>query len=119
LTAAFCNRRTKTGARDSVKLAIKAAATPEKANYVRSHWLPTLKIWGNYAREHLALLLQVITTNLNKTFYRSLKVLAKISKLTIRPKYTLAGIIDIISQYAKQYDITCSKSRIRLVTEKA
>jgi hypothetical protein len=48
--------------------------------------------------------MQVLTTNPNEAFHRSLKALAKITKLTIRPKYTLAGIINLIVQCSERYD---------------
>ena len=44
LTAALCNRRTEPGVRESVEAAIKYAASPEKANYIRSNWLANLRI---------------------------------------------------------------------------
>ncbi len=96
--AALCNRRTEPGARDSVTKAIEVAASPEKAKYIRDNWLKTLPLWANYAREHSALLLQVLTTNPNEAYHRSLKALAKITKLTVRPKYSLSGIISLIAQ---------------------
>ena len=95
--AALCTRRTKIGACDSLDKAIKAAASPEKAKYIRDNWLKTLPMWANYSREHSALLLQVLTTNPNEAYHRSLKALAKISKLTIRLKYSLSGIISLIA----------------------
>ena len=61
-------------------------------------------MWANCSREHSALLLQVLTTNPIKAFHRSLKALAHITKLTIRPKYSLAGIIRLIAQCVGQYD---------------
>ena len=104
LTAALCNRRTEPGARESVEQAIKFASSFEKAEYIRSNWLPTLLMWANCSREHSALLLQVLTTNPIEAFHRLLKALAKITKLTIRPKYSLVGIIDLIAQCAERYD---------------
>jgi hypothetical protein len=109
LILALCGRRTEPGARESVEEAIKHAS-PESANYIRSQWLPNLRMWANCAREHSALLLQVLTTNPNEAFHRSLKALAKITKLTIRPKYSLAGIIDIIAQCAERYDARATKN---------
>jgi hypothetical protein len=67
-------------------------------------------MWANYSREHSALLLQVLTTNPNEAFHRSLKSLAAITKLTIRPKYSLAGIIGIIAQCAERYDARAQKA---------
>jgi hypothetical protein len=101
--AALCNRRTEPGTRDSVAKAIEAAASPEKAKYIRNNWLKTLPLWANYARKHSALLLQVLTTNPNKAYHRSLKALAKITKLIMRPKYSLSGIISLIAQCNAQY----------------
>ena len=101
--AALCNRRTEPGARDSVAKATKAAASPEKARYIRDNWLKTLPLWANYSREHSALLLQVLTTNPNEAYHRSLKALARITKLTVRPKYSLSGIISLIAQCDSQY----------------
>jgi len=37
LTTALCNRKTEIRARDLVKQAIKLAASPEAANYIRSN----------------------------------------------------------------------------------
>jgi hypothetical protein len=85
------------------------ASSPEKAKYIQVNWLSNLQMWANYSREHSALLLQVLSTNANKAFHRSLKSLAKITKLTIRPKYTLSGIIDIIGQCTLQYDKRAQK----------
>ena len=110
LTAALCNRRTKPGALESVELAIKLAASDKSANYIRTNWLNNLYMWANYAREHSALLMQVLTTNPNEAFHRALKSLAKITKLTIRPKYSLAGIIDVIAQCTEQYDARAQKT---------
>jgi hypothetical protein len=104
LTAALCSRRTEPGARDSLDQAIKAAASSEKADYIRDNWSKTLRLWANCSREHSALLLQVLTTNPNESFHRSLKSLARITKRTIRPKYSLAGIIQLVAQCASQYD---------------
>jgi hypothetical protein len=104
LITALCNRRTEIGARESVNAAINAAASPEKASYIRDNWLKTLKMWANSSREHSALLLQILTTNPNEAFHRSLKALARITKLTIRPRYSLAGIISLIAQCAERYD---------------
>jgi hypothetical protein len=56
-------------------------------------------MWANCLYEHLALLLQVTTINPNEAYYHSLKALAKITKLTIRPKYSLNGIISVIINY--------------------
>jgi hypothetical protein len=42
--AALCLRRTKIGARDLLNKAIKAAASPKKAKYIRNNWLKTLPI---------------------------------------------------------------------------
>ena len=61
--AALCNRRTKLGALESTNQAIALASSPESANYIRNNWLPEIDKWGNYARDHSALLLQVTTTN--------------------------------------------------------
>ena len=58
LTAALCNRRTEPGARDSVEEAIRYAASPEKANYIRSNWLVNIRMWADCSREHSPLLLQ-------------------------------------------------------------
>jgi hypothetical protein len=110
LISALCTRRTEIGARDSLNKAIEAAASPEKAKYIQDNWLKTLEMWANYAREHSALLLQVLTTNPNEAYHRSLKVLAKISKLTIRPKYSLAGIIALIAQCDEKYNIRAQKT---------
>jgi len=108
--AALCNRRTEPGARDSVDKAIEAAASPEKSKYIRNNWLKTLPLWANYSREYSALLLQVLTTNPNEAYYRSLKALAKITKLTIRPKYSLSGIISLIAQCDSQYKARAQKA---------
>jgi hypothetical protein len=97
MIVALYSRRTNIRARNSLDKAIKAAASPEKAKYIRDNWLKTLLMWANCSREHLALLLQVLTTNPNKAYYRSLKALAKITKLIIRPKYSLSGIISLIA----------------------
>ena len=85
LMAALCNRRTRPGALESTNQAIRLAASNEKADYIRYNWLPTIDLWANCARKHLALLLQVLTTNPNKAYHRALKALARITKLTIRP----------------------------------
>ena len=103
MITALCYRRTEAGARDLVAKAIEAAASPEKAKYIRDNWLKTLPLWANYAREHSALLLQVLTTNPNKAYHRSLKALAKITKLTVRPRYSLSGIISLIAQCDSKY----------------
>ena len=95
--AALCTRRTEIGARDSLDKAVKAAASPEKAKYIHDNWLKILLMWANYARKHSALLLQVLTTNPNEAYHRSLKALAKITKQTIRLKYSLSGIISLIT----------------------
>jgi hypothetical protein len=108
--AALCNRRTKAGAHDSVAKAIKAAASPEKAKYICDNWLKTLPLWANCSREHSALLLQVLTTNPNEAYHRSLKALAKITKLTVRPKYSLSGIISLIAQCDSQYKARAQKA---------
>jgi hypothetical protein len=42
--AALCNRRTEPGACDLVAKAIDAAASPEKAKYIRDNWLKTLSL---------------------------------------------------------------------------
>ena len=55
-------------------------------------------------------MLQVTTTNPNEAFHRSLKALAKITKLTIRPKYSLAGIIALVAQCADAYDARAKKA---------
>ena len=102
--AALCNRRTKSGALESTNQAIALAASPESADYIRLNWLPEIEKWANYARDHSLLLLQVTTTNPNEAFHCSLKALAKITKLTIRPKYSLVGIIELIAQCADTYD---------------
>jgi hypothetical protein len=52
----------------------------------------------------------VTTTNPNEAFHRSLKALAKITKLTIRPKYSLAGIIALVAQCVEAYDARAKKS---------
>jgi hypothetical protein len=85
------------------------ATSPEKAKYLQVNWLPTLKMWANCSREHSALLLQVTTTNLNEAYHRSLKALAKITKLTIRPKYSLSGIISVIVDYDTRYTARAQK----------
>ena len=97
MITALCHHRTEASARDLVAKAIKATASPEKAKYIRDNWLKTLPLWANYAREHSALLLQVLTTNPNEAYHRSLKALAKITKLTVRPRYSLSGIISLIT----------------------
>jgi hypothetical protein len=108
--AALCSRRTKFGALESTNQAIALAASPESADYIRNNWLPEIEKWANYARDHSPLLLQVTTTNPNEAFHRSLKALAKITKLTIRPKYSLAGIIALIAQCADTYDARAKKA---------
>jgi hypothetical protein len=55
--AALCSRCTEIGARDLLDKAIKAAASPEKAKYIRDNWLKTLLMWANCLCEYLALLL--------------------------------------------------------------
>ena len=95
--AALCSRRTRIGVLESTNQAIQLAATQESANYIRRNWLPEIDKWANYAREHIALLLQVTATNPNEAFHRSLKALAKITKLVIRPKYSLTGMILLIA----------------------
>jgi hypothetical protein len=67
LIAALCNRFSLKGARDSVDEALKVAASPEKASYIRREWQASLPIWANYAREHLALLLQVSRRTIHVT----------------------------------------------------
>ena len=67
-------------------------------------------MWANCSHEYSALLLQVLTTNPNEAFHRSLKSLAKISKLVIRPKYSLSGLISLIAQCTNQYDIRAQKA---------
>lgn len=108
--AALCNRRTKFGAIESTNQAIKLASNPESAKYIERNWLPEIEKWGNYAREHSPLLLQVTTTNPIEAFHRSLKSLAKITKLVIRPKYSLAGIIAKIADCADKYDARAQKA---------
>jgi hypothetical protein len=54
--------------------------------------------------------MQVLTTNPNEAFHRSLKALARITKLVIRPKYSFAGIIDVIAQCTEQYDARAQKA---------
>ena len=108
--AALCNRRTKHGALESTNQAIALAASDKSANYIRRYWLPEIEKWANYTRDHSALLLQVTTTNPNEAFHRSLKALAKITKLTIRPKYSLAGIIALVAQCAETYDARAKKA---------
>ena len=110
LTAALCSRRTEPGARDSVEAAVKYAASPEKARYIQSNWLANLRMWANCSRDHSALLLQVLSTNPIEAFHRSLKSLAKLTKLVIRPKYSLSGIIGIIAQCANEYDNRAQKA---------
>jgi hypothetical protein len=44
LTTALCNRRTEPGARESTEKAIKVAGSSESADYIRSYWLPTLRM---------------------------------------------------------------------------
>ena len=106
----LCTRRTKHDALESTNQAIALAASPESADYIRNNWLPEIEKWANYARDHSPLLLQVTTTNPNKAFHRSLKALAKITKLTIRPKYSLARIIALVAQYANTYDTRAKKT---------
>jgi len=108
--AALCTRRTEIGARDSLDKAIKAAASPEKAKYIRDNWLRSLVTWANCSREHSALLLQVLTTNPNEAYHRSLKALAKITKQTIRPRYSLSGIISLIAECDGRYDARAKKA---------
>ena len=108
--AALCSRRTKAGALESTSLAIKAAATPESAKYIKRNWLPEIEKWANYARDHSALLLQVTTTNPNEAYHRSLKALARITKQTVRPKYSLAGIIELIAQCDQGYKSRAQKA---------
>jgi hypothetical protein len=108
--AALCNRRTKYGALESTNQAIALAGSPESADYIRNNWLPEIEKWANYARDHSALLLQVTSTNPNEAFHRSLKALGKITKLTIRPKYSLAGIIALIEQCDSSYDVRAQKA---------
>jgi hypothetical protein len=108
--AALCNRRTKLGALESTNQAIALASSPESANYIRNNWLPEIDKWGNYARDHSALLLQVTTTNPIEAWHRSLKALAKLTKLTIRLKYLLARIIALIAQCAELYDTRAQKA---------
>jgi hypothetical protein len=110
LMAALCTRRTAIGARDSIDKAIEAAANSEKASYICDNWLKILPIWANCSREYSALLLQVLTTNANEAYYRSLKALAKITKLTIRPKYSLSGIISLIIQCDSKYKSRAQKA---------
>ncbi len=102
--AALCNRRTKLGVLESTNQAITLAGSSESADYIRNNWLPDIDKWGNYARDHSALLLQVTTTNPIEAWHCSLKALAKLIKLMIRPKYSLAGIIALIAQCAESYD---------------
>jgi hypothetical protein len=101
--AALCNRRTRFGAIESTNQAIEFASTPDKKRYLTRDWLRTIDMWANFAREHSPLLLQVVTTNANEAYHRSLKALASITKLVIRPKYSLAGIISLIDQCDKGY----------------
>ena len=108
--AALCNRQTKFGALESTNQAIKLAANPESAKYIEHNWLPEIEKWGNYARDHSPLLLQVTTTNPIEAFHRSLKSLAKITKLVIRPKYSLAGIIAKIADCTDKYDARARKA---------
>jgi hypothetical protein len=49
-------------------------------------------------------------TNLNKAYYYLLKVLAKITKLIIRLKYSLSDIISLIAQYSEQYNARIYKA---------
>ena len=95
--AALCNRRTKIGALESVNKAIHLALCDQSAEYIRNNWLKDIEMWGNYAREHSLLLLQITTINPLEAYYRSLKSLAKITKRTVKPQYSLAGIIAIIA----------------------
>ena len=67
-------------------------------------------MWANFARDYIALLLQVLSTNPNEAFHRSLKALGKITKLTIRPKYVLAGIIALVAQCVSTYDVCTQKA---------
>lgn len=104
LLAALCNRRTKAGALESTYQAIKYAEDEKSADYIRLNWLPDIEKWGNYARVHSALLLQVTSTNPIEAYHRSLKALASITKLVIRPKYSFAGIIALIGQCDDAYN---------------
>ena len=110
LMAALCNRRTKLGALESTNQVIALASSPESVNYIRNNQLLEIDKQGNYARNHSALLLQVTTTNPIEAWYRLLKALAKLTKLTIRPKYSLAGIIALIAQCAKLYNAYTQKA---------
>ena len=107
--AALCNRRTKPGAIESTNQVIALAGTIESANYIRQNWLPEIEKWANYACDHSALLLQVTTTNPIEAWHRSLKVLAKITKRTICPQYSLAGITSLISQCVDSFDACAQK----------
>jgi hypothetical protein len=94
------------------------AKSPESANYIKNYWLADIEKWANYARDHSALLLQVTTTNPIEAFHRSLKSLGKLTKLVIRPKYSIAGIISLISQCASQYDVRAQKAAYNWSTKK-
>jgi hypothetical protein len=108
--AALCSRRTRFGAIESTNEAIRQAGSDESAQYIRANWLPEIEKWGHFARDHSPLLLQVTTTNPIEAFHRSLKSLAKLTKLVIRPKYSLAGIISLIRQCALAYDARAQKA---------
>jgi hypothetical protein len=118
MLAALCNRRTEPGARDSLAKALDTAASPEKAKYIRDEWESSLKLWANCSREHSALLLQVTTTNPNEAYHRSLKALAGITKRTIRPRYSLNGIISLISQCDARYDARAQKQAFNWARKK-
>ena len=48
--------------------------------------------------------------NPNVAFHRSLKSLAKLSKLVIRPRYSLSSIISIIDDCTKRYNNRAQKA---------
>jgi hypothetical protein len=118
LMAALCNRFTLRGARDSVEQALETAASPEKASYIRREWEASLPMWANCSREHSALLLQVTTTNPNEAYHRSLKALAGITKRTKSPRYSLNGIISVISQCDANYDARAQKQALNWQSKK-
>jgi hypothetical protein len=56
-----------------------------------------------------SLLLQVTTTNPNEAYHRSLKALAGITKRTKKPRHSLSGIIQLISQCDTNYNTRAQK----------
>ena len=110
LTAALCNRRTKAGATQSIEQAINAAASPNSAAYITANWSKNSEQWANYARDHSALLLQVTSTNPLESWHQAFKSHAKILKVT-KPRYSLAGTIDLISQFGHVTDSRAQKAK--------